>query len=515
MASRRREATVIRVLFASIAVALAVAPMPPVVAAQPTCRDPGNAVPVLFVHGLNSNSEAFSKGSLKLSETATAVKGTFVDFFDYSEASDRWVTDPRIAPSLAKRISCLASRSSASNGPGKVVVVAHSMGGLATRQAVATVVDGRSVADRVGLVITVGTPHLGSSTEGVLTARTSGGISAWLFSFLYGAAQTGCGANATRLVPGLCEVVGSPGDAGSLAMRPGSPELAALPSFPADLPVLAIAGKVTITTDLFGLGRVEFVSGDAIGDLLVTPESANRYGGHLDAGGGSLVRSCEANVFDLAGDLVTGAFGWTGCTHGGLLSDVEVNAAVTASLKKLVGGANRLSTSSRIHVRGVGPVLAGMTVKEAERVSKVTMTIEPGWDTDFEGLCYHVDPIGVPGLSFMVVNSRRPGDAKDGTIVRASVYGSAIDSGEAAAAAKFLTLSGIHVGSTEADVQRAYPGKIRISGHEYDEVGRYLDYQPSDAADSGFSMRFTTDGRRVNEIHAGQADAVSLVEGCA
>ena len=45
---------------------------------------------------------------------------------------------------------------------GKVILIDHSMGGLATRYAAAQTVDGRPVWDEIGLVVTLGTPNLGS-----------------------------------------------------------------------------------------------------------------------------------------------------------------------------------------------------------------------------------------------------------------------------------------------------------------------------------------------------------------
>lgn len=171
----------------------------------------------------------------------------------------------------------------------------------------------------------------------------------------------------------------------------------------------------------------------------------------------------------------------------------------------------RLTTDSVIHVRGVGPVVAGMTLKEAEAAGGAAMTNTEGEFDAFEGLCYHAQPKGVDGVAFMVGNERRPADPKDGRIVRATVapYGPE----EALVVPGFVTDKGVGLGSTEAQVKAAYPG-IEVTGHQYVEQGHYLTLYAA-GADKGFGIRFETDGQQVTSIHAGKADAIQFVEGCA
>ena len=92
---------------------------------------------------------------------------TCIDVFDYADASTQWVTDHQIAQQLATTINSLADQSKAAGGPGKVIVVAHSMGGLATRCASAASCSGvTGAAAHIAALITFGTPTLGSFLKG-------------------------------------------------------------------------------------------------------------------------------------------------------------------------------------------------------------------------------------------------------------------------------------------------------------------------------------------------------------
>lgn len=183
--------------------------------ANETCETGfGDRVPVVQVHGLDSDSEIWDSMGEELEE----INEIFPERFDYRAASKEWVTHEDIGPKLARFIDCLAQASIEGGGKGKVIILAHSMGGLATRYAVNEAVGDRLVADEVGLVITIGTPHWGSD------------------------------------IAQLCEWFGfMPKCDGSapLAMKPGSEELVNLPEFPDSIPVRAIAGDVTIHDELF------------------------------------------------------------------------------------------------------------------------------------------------------------------------------------------------------------------------------------------------------------------------
>jgi hypothetical protein len=74
------------------------------------------------------------------------------------------------------------------------------------------------------------------------------------------------------------------------------------------------------------------------------------------------------------------------------------------------------------------------------------------------------------------------------------------------------SLSGIRVGMPEADVLRAYRGRIASSPHFYGEAGDH--YLTLHSQDGRVGMRFETIEGRVTAFRAGTAEAIEYVEGC-
>jgi triacylglycerol lipase len=103
---------------------------------------------------------------------------TLVNYFNGVAAHFRAQGQDAIAPqvnpigSIAQRGAHLgAIIASAPLPPGeKLHIIAHSMGGLDSRYALAHVA---GVKDRVGTLITIGTPHLGSAVADAIVARSS------------------------------------------------------------------------------------------------------------------------------------------------------------------------------------------------------------------------------------------------------------------------------------------------------------------------------------------------------
>jgi len=79
---------------------------------------------------------------------------------------------------------------------------------------------------------------------------------------------------------------------------------------------------------------------------------------------------------------------------------------------------------------------------------------------------------------------------------------------------RVTTVSGIGKGSTEDEVKRAYPGRIRVEGHPYVPAGHYLVYTPADPRLQHLSMIFETDGRLVTSFRSGLKGPVAQIEGC-
>ncbi len=118
----------------------------------PTGKDKGGA----FSERIDKTSSRVGEVNVtrSLIGQLQTVPGVAPFTFDYHEHSGRWVSDPpSIGPALGDAIDCLFDRS----GSEKVIVVAHSMGGLATRYALG---EDRDRADKVSTVVTFGTPPI-------------------------------------------------------------------------------------------------------------------------------------------------------------------------------------------------------------------------------------------------------------------------------------------------------------------------------------------------------------------
>lgn len=168
----------------------------------------GTEVPVIMVHGRDgsasswgsiNNNSSFAGRVNDLPNVAVAHR------FNYDTGG--WVTDQNVGPKLAKTIDCVSQLSVHNGGKGKVIVVGYSMGGLVAREALSkrSTDNQRAIADEVGQVVTIGTPH-----TGIIYPF----LGAWSYN---------------------------------------SAEMQALPKFPSQTIVHTIAGDVTqIHTDLFG-----------------------------------------------------------------------------------------------------------------------------------------------------------------------------------------------------------------------------------------------------------------------
>lgn len=267
-------------------------------AIAPTPSAGGSYVPVIYVHGWVSTSKHVAgKGvfsavpdlsvkraggtpdfSRSLIGNVQELPGAAVYTFDYERYASRWVTDGKIGASLAQGIDCLFEHSGE-----KVIVVGHSMGGLATRQALSEIPD---LQAKISQVITFGTPNTGSVIAAILAVGVKvGGIipgapgrivtllRAWL-------AHCGNSASHDLLEPSfLCsnllpKPLTSFDSEAAQALRSGSPELSELPSWPQGLPVHALAGEIRFDIPGTGFFRSKKKESFGIGDGVVTLDSA-------------------------------------------------------------------------------------------------------------------------------------------------------------------------------------------------------------------------------------------------
>lgn len=250
----------------------------------------GKYVPVIMVHGWTGSSThtddrtgSFSGLIDRSQNQATTIRpsrsligqlqglsGAAVFTFDYHEFSGRWVDDDRLGPALGRSIDCLYRAFGE-----KVIVVAHSMGGLVTRFALThRGVDGADRSGEVSTVITFATPETGSLVATLVDA--SANMSAALRMLL---AACGDAANSTLHTGTPCDLLPEKArafdsDAGR-ALRAGSPQLAALKPFPATIPLNALYGDNTFTVPKLGWFHSPWdVDKVAVGDLVVMPASA-------------------------------------------------------------------------------------------------------------------------------------------------------------------------------------------------------------------------------------------------
>jgi pimeloyl-ACP methyl ester carboxylesterase len=230
---------------------------------------------VVFVHGFLGNPSQWIQLRAVIERD---VPGAYLDpSFDYSKFHTEWVDNPNIGPKLADRIVCLAASSRQGGGSGKVIVVAHSMGGLATRWAATKASNASQVANDIGLVVTISTPNLGTgwATVGLGLLDTL-----CTPSTLYG--QT-----PSEPAGSFC------GEWGALyAMRNYSNQIRTLPWLPGRIPVLALGGDVSIKVPLF----LTSVTTNTHSDLAVSDHSAIQGVAGPAEGGGSAVVGCTMSI---------------------------------------------------------------------------------------------------------------------------------------------------------------------------------------------------------------------------
>jgi hypothetical protein len=156
------------------------------------------------------------------------------------------------------------------------------------------------------------------------------------------------------------------------------------------------------------------------------------------------------------------------------------------------GDSPPLTTTPSVTEKGIGDMVAGMTVPHAEAILKTSLAPPAGTDS---AACRMARWDGAPpGVSLMF---------EGGNFVRVDV-----DSGP------ITTTAGVKVGDPEAKVTHAYAGRVQTTPHKYETGGHYLTVVPASPADSGFRVVFETDGKVVTRYRAGIRPQVDYVERC-
>lgn len=245
----------------------------PVSAANSARADTACAVPVELVHGFGEAPRTWQEGARSMLKAISQVKGVqLAEPFDYEKHNYSWVTNENIGPALARQILSLSDANRACGGNGKIILVGHSMGVLAIRQAASMTIDGRKVADAIGYIVGIGGPNLGAGSAnfiGVPLASVICGIQtpSSIFSIIRSpsAVQKCMNGSATA------------------AMAWNSPQLRALPPFPDGVPVHQLAGLVSAFGS-FSIGPP--------GDEVVSVESALSGSTWMNRGDGREIFKC-------------------------------------------------------------------------------------------------------------------------------------------------------------------------------------------------------------------------------
>lgn len=228
------------------------------------------SIPVLFVHGINEGPGIWDASSPhSIPAQAAAISGMTAWTFNYFPESLQWVNIQQIGPNLATAISCLVHVTGKS-----VIIVAHSMGGLAAQFALSRLPIvhtsyGPTSSPDVLEVITIGTPYQGSRLLSYVQAGITGSevmsgepVAAVAEAFLSYCAGRG--------PTGGCGLAAIPRSRVGTALEYESSDIQHLPSWPDHLLVWDIAGDMTLS--LF-----DGILKDNVGDFVVTFPSATAH----------------------------------------------------------------------------------------------------------------------------------------------------------------------------------------------------------------------------------------------
>lgn len=271
--------------------------------------DIGDKQLIISAHGYWSDAATWGKRDQEscegsMHQAIDAIDNTYYYAFDYEDYNQQWVNDPNIGPKLADTIACLAQLSRDGGGNGKVVVLTHSMGGLAARYAADI------VGNDIGLVITIGTPHHGSAfgnLESLIldTLCPKGAVSNFIVRKLDNNA--------------LCT-----GNQASQGLAKWASDMRELPDFPDSVPVKAIAGNISLYFSFEWWNRTLKTGSDTI----VGVESAtHQYTTDFQMGDGKRIVDCTSQIHHIAS---------APCQHSGMLRGSEVQQEVVSSIEAFI-----------------------------------------------------------------------------------------------------------------------------------------------------------------------------------
>ncbi len=140
---------------------------------------------------------------------------------------------------------------------------------------------------------------------------------------------------------------------------------------------------------------------------------------------------------------------------------------------------------------GLGPVRIGMTRAQVARVLKTPLR---GAAIESDDICVEKDARGLPGVAFMFEDKR---------LTRVSVF----------KPSKIRTGTGIRVGSTDAQVKRAYGARLATEKSRYMLPPARLLIRWTAPNEQGLAFE-TGEDRRVYTMRGGKK-SITYAEGCA
>jgi len=278
----------------------------------------GKRQPIILVHGFNGGPKDTwnpPNESDSMQKALNNLAGVYTHFpddtFDYIKANTQWVTDPRSGPALRDRIACVAESSREAGGPGKVILIAYSLGGLVAKFA-SNLFDANDqpIANDIGYIIDIASPSGGVDIAGL-------GALFFDTTCLFGYVQVGKAyikqlRDTCNLMP-ITEAVQT--NIHSL--------LNTLRSIPRSIPVFAIAGSVETVESYYDASIP--LSGN---DLFVSVQSALKDANALPNGlGGTYITRCTTTVPIIY-------FSFSTCDHLGISHNTEVEGVVIAQINK-------------------------------------------------------------------------------------------------------------------------------------------------------------------------------------
>jgi pimeloyl-ACP methyl ester carboxylesterase len=416
---------------------------------ETTMRD-GTSIPVIVVHGWTGRSVhddgrtgAFSS---RIDLTANKVGeidvprsligaiqdlgGTSVYTFDYHDASSRWVTDQAIAPKLARAIGCLSAQHEH-----PAVVVAHSMGGLATRLALTQL--GTDAGEAVSDVITFGTPNTGSWLASVVGAADAGARIAGLFPGVAPKVVTAvrsilvaCGTATTNSMTdsGACgmlpaQLASARSQAGR-ALQVGSREIRALPAWPSGVQVHALAGAIDLeivrtnwfraSTEVGGINAGDFVVGEGSASVGTAARSLTcNY--TLDVGSATsdnILQAFRLRSANETRDNVYTSLGSSACFHGNLMRSIELTNETIGVIADRVDAADPAPS-----LAGLPPEYEGEWCTRSGSDCLSFAELKDEYPEAFVGNAYPAEDGGTGQLVLCLLN-----DLDDGCTTAATMY---------------------------------------------------------------------------------------------